>query len=282
MLPIELALVSDTAQVDARELTRVTAALQKQASRDLEAIWSIRATVDAFVQLEDVPLGYWPIIIRDDIDMPGAAGIHLDRDGQPFALVQYSSTWSLTASHECVEMLVDPYGNRLTAGPSIKPDQGRVEYLVEVCDPSEAWEFGYTVNGVRVSDFYAPQYFDPVNATGVRYSFTGAIGAPREVLRGGYLSWHDPLTNHWWQQVYFGATKQFRDLGVFAGHAENPRATIDMRTPLTDYPPELVAGFKADDTRLLAASSLGTTVAAASNSKAAAWREQIEKLRKAV
>jgi hypothetical protein len=53
-------------------------------------------------------------------------------------------------------------------------DQGRVEFLVEVSDPSEAAQFGYTVNGIPVSDFYTPHYFDPVQANGVRYSQTGA------------------------------------------------------------------------------------------------------------
>ena len=37
--------------------------------------------------------------------------------------------WSLTASHECLEMLADPFGNRLIAGDSPKPDQGRVQIL---------------------------------------------------------------------------------------------------------------------------------------------------------
>ena len=91
-----------------------------------------------------------------------------------------SDSWSLTALHEMLEMLADPFGNRLVPGQSPKPDQGRVEFLVEVCDPSEADEFGYTVNDILVSDFYTPHFFDPVKADGVRYSFTGAITEPRD------------------------------------------------------------------------------------------------------
>jgi hypothetical protein len=37
----------------------------------------------------------------------------------------------------------------------------------------------------------------------VRYSFTGAIKAPRTVLKDGYISWHDPITNHWMQLRMF-------------------------------------------------------------------------------
>src|SRR5262249_21691191 len=198
----QVALVSEV-EIDFSDLTRAAAALQKQVARDLKPIWDIEATVDAFHKLEDVPLGYWPVIIGTDQGFD-ALGIHLDRDGQPFALVNFTDGWQLTASHEALEMLVDPFGNRLVAGDSPKPDQGRVEFLVEVCDPSEAAEFGYTVNGILVSDFYTPNYFDPVASPSVRYSFTGAIKAPRQVLKGGYLSWHDPVSNHWWQERWFG------------------------------------------------------------------------------
>src|SRR5215467_6393763 len=116
MLVTQVALVADTTQVNSSQLGRVAAALQKQAIRDFRHIWDITATLDAFERLEDVPIGYWPIIVRDDIDVAGAAGVHLDKDGQPFALVQYSDSWSLTASHEMLEMLADPLGNRLIAG----------------------------------------------------------------------------------------------------------------------------------------------------------------------
>ena len=67
------------------------------------------------------------------------------------------------------------------------------------------------MNGLLLSDFYTPHFFDPVKNTATRYSFTGAITAPRTILRGGYLSWMDPASEHMWQQVWFGATKQFRE-----------------------------------------------------------------------
>jgi hypothetical protein len=56
-------------------LLRVSAALQKQASRDLAPIWELSATVDAFAKLKDVPDGYWPIIIKDDIGVEAAGSI---------------------------------------------------------------------------------------------------------------------------------------------------------------------------------------------------------------
>ena len=226
----QIALVSETPHITASQLTRVGAALQKQASRDFGPLWGIQATVDSFVSLDDVPLGYWPVIVRDDIGDSSAAGFHQDENGQPFALVEYSRQWSLTASHETLEMLADPFGNRLIAGDSVKPGQGRVEYLVEVCDPSEAASFAYRVNGVLVSDFYTPRFFDPIASSGVQYSFTGAIKKPRQVLKGGYLSWHDPITDHWYQEVFFRNAPEFRDLGALGSLKGGIRSTIDRLT----------------------------------------------------
>ena len=227
-----LALVSESEAVLLPDVMRVAAALQKQASRDIAPAWEISATVDAFARLEDVPTDYWPMIIKDDIGYAHAAGIHLDQQGQPFSLITATDDidrWSLTASHESVEMLVDPFGNRVIAGDSVMAGQGRVNYLVEVADPSEAAQFGYSVNGVLVSDFYTPRYFDPFKAAGVRYSFTGAITEPRQVLEGGYLSWHDPASDHWWQRVWFDAEPDFVDLGKLTGQGAL-RTKIDQAT----------------------------------------------------
>lgn len=275
MLPFYVALVSEIKKISASELTRVAAGLQKQVMRDFGPIWSVQADVSAFITLDDVPLGYWPIMVRDDIGVPGAGGVHLDKDGQPFALVRFSNDWSLTASHECLEMLADPFGNRLVAGQSPRRGQGRVEFLVEVCDPSEAPQFAYQVNGVVVSDFYTPAYFDPLRASGVRYSFTGAIPGPREVLRGGYLSWHDPVTDHWFQLTFFGAQKRFRDLGILGQLTESLRATIDQLTPVT----ERVSGPDPKEAVLVAAQTTQKAIAKSTNAKADSWREQIEALK---
>jgi hypothetical protein len=231
MLARHVALVSQTRHVSLDQLAVASAAVQKQITRDFGPIWQISADVAAFGKLSDVPLGYWPIIIRDDIHEQGAAGIHLNkRNGQPFALVQFSDNWTLTVSHECLEMLADPSGNRTQAGNSAANGQGRVEFLVEVCDPSEAVQFAYSANGVLVSDFYTPNFFDPVAAPGVRYSFTGAITEPRQVLDGGYLSWFDPETEHLFQKFVGGGRSQIVDRGPVTGEFENLREFSDRHS----------------------------------------------------
>jgi hypothetical protein len=226
----QLALVSETPQAGFSDVSTASAAIQKQIARDFSPLWGVQATIDAFATLQDVPLGYWPVIIRDDIPFPNALGIHLDDNNQPYALVSFNPNWQMTASHEALEMLGDPSGNRLIAGDSPDSSQGRVEFLVEVCDPSEGEAFGYTVNGVLLSDFYTPAYFDPVAAPGVRYSFTGAITEPRQVLSGGYLSWHDPVSDNWFQLQFFGAAQQIVPLGKLNQSAGSLRSQVDRIT----------------------------------------------------
>jgi hypothetical protein len=273
MLPYHVALVTDTAELSLGDLLPVAAALQKQVTRDFGPLWSVDATVDAYEKLEDVPLDYWPVIVRDDIQTPGAAGVHDDDNGQPFALVQYSNQWSLTASHETLEMLADPYGRRLIAGQSPKSGQGRVQFLVEVCDPAEDAAFAYTVNGVMVSDFYTPRFFDPTTATGVQYSFTGAIRAPRQVLKGGYLSWFVPSTKHWWQETFFSGTRPaFRDLGKMTASNQSFRSQIDRKT----FRPEIVKGLPAKSKLLTAAADVAKQQDDATAARAAALKQQIE------
>lgn len=273
----QLALVSESDLVKTSDLMKVSSALQKQAARDLAPIWEISATVDPFDCLEDVPLGYWTLIVKDDIEERGAAGIHKDKDGQPFALITATAdleSWALTASHEALEMLVDPFGNRLVAGDSPAEGQGRVAFLVEVCDPSEGSQFGYSVNGIPVSDFYTPQYFDPVKAPGVRYSYTGDITEPRQVLEGGYLSWHEPISDHWFQLTWFDAGGPgVRDIGPMDQSGESLRAQVDRLAEADSL--KAMRGSRQDMTK---AGLTSARLAPASASKAARLRGQIQQI----
>jgi hypothetical protein len=284
-----VALVADdnvAGRLSSSDLTRVAAALQKQATRDFGPIWGVVATVDAFGSLDDVPLGYWPILVGDEGQ--GGGGVHLDENNQPYALVDLTPDWTVTASHECLEMIADPFGNRLVAGDSPNPaSPGRVEFLVEVCDPCEVPTLGYTVNGIRVSDFYTPRYFEPsqpaASPSAARYDFMGHITKPRQVLRGGYLSWRDG-NSEWFQETFFTGTKpRFVSLGRFDKSFGSLRAWIDSNSlpgrqkalaTRAEYPQQVlvrVQGEPGDD------NDLATDAARA---RATRLREQIAAIRR--
>ncbi|PWT74965.1 MAG: hypothetical protein C5B59_10055 [Bacteroidetes bacterium] len=230
MLTRQIALVSQSEKISLKETALISAALQKQIVRDFTPIWEIDASIDPFDTLDDVPLGYWPIIIKDDIGQAGAGGFHLDKNGQPYSLVATSDETSLACSHEMIEMLVDPFGSRQVASDSIMEGQGRVSYLVEACDPCEGIDYAYTVNGVVVSDFYTPNYFDPVVSGGVRYSYNGSIKQPKQLLPGGYLSWLVAETGDTWQAKYFTQNIEYVNLGKLQMQTKSWREIIDSLT----------------------------------------------------
>ena len=87
MLTINLALVSEIEDHDPTDLARVGAALQRQANATCRSGTS--ATVDASPSWR-MCLSVWPMMIVEDVQ--GAAGNHLDKDGQPFALIEMSDS----------------------------------------------------------------------------------------------------------------------------------------------------------------------------------------------
>jgi hypothetical protein len=249
-----VAIVSLTSDVSTRSLLQAAAAVQKQITRDFIPYWDLRATVDAFEDLSSVPSDYRPVIVfgapdelmsrlefaigeqqaqqlLDDFERERLSGLHSNTfTREPFSLVRASDIWSVTLSHEVLEMIADPFGNRLIAAAHPLDPSQRVKYLVEICDPCQAmW---YPVNGVPVSDFYTPRFFDPVQVDQSRYSFTGAIELPLQILEGGFLSWIDPSDSGLYQ-LAAGATEAvlLADLAELARSTAALRTIVDARTP---------------------------------------------------
>jgi hypothetical protein len=227
MLPHHIALLSDTRAVDFAALEPVAAAMQKQVTEDFSPVWGIKAQVVAYRSAADIPHGFWRIIVKDRLTRPEAAGYHEDDLSEPYALVRHTDDWSVTASHEMLELLADPWGRHLATSPSLLDPKKRVRYLVEVSDPCS--DAQYTIDGIAVSDFYTPHYFDDVKTDGVHYSRTKKITAPREVLKGGYLTWYDPEEKKWFHRSWFddGAGPTDGEVPIPALVKGNIRATID-------------------------------------------------------
>jgi hypothetical protein len=242
-----VAIVSLTREVSTTSLLQAAAAVQKQITRDFTPFWGLQATVDAFDDLRSVPSDYHPVVVFadsaeligqlefavgaeytarlvDDFERDRLSGLHLNAfTRQPFALVEASDAWSVTLSHEVLEMIADPFGNRLIGAAHPLDPELRVKYLLEVCDPCQAvW---YPVNGVPVADFYTPRYFDPVRVDRSRYSFTGALEHPLQILEGGYLSWIDPMDSGLYQLA-----AGERRAALVADLAQLARSTAPLRT----------------------------------------------------
>jgi len=233
---IQVGLVDKTKAIDPELMQAVAAALTIQVTRDLPQFWNVQATVTYEPNASKIPPGVWPVFLVKTLP-PGEGGFHLDQHNQPYAKViasPGSDEWTIDASHETLEMLVDPNGNRLQPSTSIQIENGKIvdgtgqfAYLVEACDPCEADNFAYPIQGVAVSDFLTPHFYDPVVTPGTRYSFTGAIKAPRQILAGGYISWVNQQSNEMQQLLWVDPTKAPKIVNLGPASGASLREWVD-------------------------------------------------------
>ena len=237
MSVIQVGLTDTTRSIDRGLLQSAAAAINIQVMRDLPQFWNIQATVRYLPDPKAIPVGVWPVFLKSKLP-PDEGGVHLDGKNQPYALVaatKASSEWTIDASHEILEMLVDPSGNRLQTsraikitGDSVADAAGEFEYVVEVCDPCEADQYAYSIQGITVSDFITPHFYDPVATDGTRYSFGGNIKRPRELLPGGYISFANPQADELQQILFLGPKPELKNLGPAPG--PSLRMFIDSKT----------------------------------------------------
>jgi hypothetical protein len=158
--------------------------------------------------LHGLPFGYWPIIIVDELDDSNGTGFHTVNNHLPYAIVKSDNDWQLTCSHEMCEMLVNPFVNKLAIANMPEEPQDEVQFLIEVCDPCGDASY-HGSNGTHLSDFCTPNFYDNKKARGIKYSHTGAIEAPRQILKNGSVTWHNPRNHRWYQQLFEGAVNPF-------------------------------------------------------------------------
>lgn len=205
-----VAIVNRSTVVSDELVRAATAALQKQVLRDFAAAGWPMAEV-AFHSGRDmiglrIPPDNYQLIILDDTDQAGALGYHdlpQTPDGQPIGYVfaktdlQYGLSWSVTASHELLELLADPWICNVAMKQS---GVNATLFAWEVCDACEDDSLGYDIDGVRVSDFVFPAWFEDWRAPrSTRFDQREAIRAPLTLAPGGYISTFQP--GQGWQQV---------------------------------------------------------------------------------
>lgn len=220
-----IALIDTTQKVSRDYLERVAAALQKQVSNDFAPVWDKDAVIHVFEWKTGIPVGFWKMLIVDEVDVPGVNGYHwTDKNEVPFAQIQFRDLWSLTASHELLEMLANPYVNRTKLVKGMDDSGQDVEFLVEVADPVEDDDFGYYIDGVMLSNFYYPAFFDLMTVEGKKYDHLGWLKEPRKLLNGGYISWRN-AAGEWWQGFMVEGQLIVRRLGD-----KTPLTTAENRT----------------------------------------------------
>lgn len=185
------------------DFTALIKAMQAYVDRYVAPVWGTPARL---VRSTGFRKHAWAMVFLDDADQPGALAYHdLTPDGLPLAKVFVRTTVangdlvSVSASHELVEMLVDPAINLMSTGPDSK-----ATYAYESADPVEALSF--KVNGVPMSDFVYPSYFEGFHKPGsVKFDQMGKVSRPFQILKGGYQI---VFKNGKWTQVFGSPAKK--------------------------------------------------------------------------
>jgi hypothetical protein len=179
------------------QVEAVLPALQRQVSQDFGAYWDRDCTLQFLPRNGALAAGWWQMVVTDDPDQAGVLGYHeMSSRGTPLGKVfagldmRLGTSWTVTLSHELLEMLADPWINWCAQSA-----EGKICAL-EVCDAVESDESGYEIDGVLLSDFVTPAWFEPTCAD--RMDFKQHLGKELELARGGYISIFDP-PNGWIQ-----------------------------------------------------------------------------------
>jgi hypothetical protein len=219
MANTKVAIINASTVLNDAAVQAVIPALQEQVSSHFAPRWGVDADLAFFPAAAQPPAGNWWLTILDDSDQAGALGYHdVTPEGLPLGKVfantdlLYNLQWTVTASHELLEMLADP-GINLTAfvQTTFALDQNVVgrAYAYEVCDPCEADDDGYVIGGVHVSDFVFPAWFEPFQPPTAEFDYRHLITAPFQLRPGGYMSVFDLTSGTGWQQLYAPGAQRY-------------------------------------------------------------------------
>lgn len=192
------------------EVQNVIRAINCQIQEDFAPYWSLSATLRLEGRSGKTPgtqslsdmRGDAVLYLWDQVNVQDALGYH-DRNnrGIPFGFVftelsqQLGESWTVTLSHEALELIGDPEVNLLVAGPHPNTPNRDVFHWYEMCDAVQAET--YKVDAVEVSNFVLPLYFTGGEEAGGRNDFLGRSHKGKTLASfginpGGYVGFFDP------------------------------------------------------------------------------------------
>jgi len=203
---IQISVINESTVLADTDVVPVVAALQKQVTNDFGPVWGTAAQLAIVPKGTQPPSGSWWLALLDDSDQANALGYHdLTTEGLPIGKVFAASdlkagtSWTVTASHELLEMLADPNIN-LTVFVESSNSAG-VLYAYEVCDACEDDSLGYQIDNVLLSDFVYPSWFESFRTEGsTQFDRMNKMQNPFQLLTGGYIGIFNVNSGSGWQQ----------------------------------------------------------------------------------
>lgn len=208
-----ISIVNRSETLSDSDLLQAIRAINRQIDEDFEPYWSFSAILrlegsigqETKVTLTEMR-GDAIIYIQDEADVNGALGYHdTHYSGIPYGFVfknlcdELGENWTVTLSHEALELLADAQGNLLVRGPH--PDSSKLHevfHWFEMCDAVQTQT--YIIDSIEVSNFVLPLYFTVNDQLGGRNDFlgkklpNGSALSSFGVADGGYIGFYNPKT----------------------------------------------------------------------------------------
>ena len=193
-----LFVVNQSTLVNNDDVKKMVKAVNTQVRDHIAPAWGTSRVVvefhggDLTTVQNEVPKDDWVFALLDSPDQAGDLGWHWQDDkdhiyGEIFAKpcldagsTALGGTYAISSvlSHEAAETLGDRYCNDWS-------DSGRgILVAKELSDPVEA--DGYQIDGVQVSNFVLPEWFDPTVSAGEKFDYLGKCSAPFSMTPGVY------------------------------------------------------------------------------------------------
>jgi len=222
-------------------------AVNRQIAHDFVPYWNISAELrlegpatkrPSKVYLPELR-GDAVLYLWDELDPDDALGYHeANARGIPFGFVfldlteELEEPWSVTLSHEALELIGDPEVNLLVAGPHPMDRRREVFHWFEMCDAVQAES--YLVDGVAVSNFVLPLYFTRETEPGSRNDFLGRRYEGQAlpsfgINPGGYIGFFNPKSRKHETYAIKGDSQAKRRLDI-KSKAQRTRRSIRYRS----------------------------------------------------
>lgn len=172
-------------------LPAIVAACEKQLARDVAPIWGAVPALELVAAGASPPKGECVFTIQDTLDVAGALGYHDEESGVALGFIgttvtlenggttsEGANSISVTLSHELIELVGDVSANLWADAPDGS------DYARELCDAVE--DGSYEVDGIAVSNFLYPAFFDGQATGDERLDQMGALKKPFAMTSGGY------------------------------------------------------------------------------------------------
>jgi hypothetical protein len=191
-------------EISDADLLAAIRAINLQIEYDFVPYWNMPATLRLEGTRLDQPRANAAGLIRGDAVLyvtsqtgnDDPEGFHArNLRGVPYGVVysqiseETGDPWSVTFSHETLELIADPQGNNYVMGRAPHDPKKTVFYWFEMCDAVSSQT--YLIDGIAMQNFLLPAYFEPPTP-GARTNFLGTELEPFGIASESYLGYYDP------------------------------------------------------------------------------------------